>query len=180
MARHDALLVGPNGAVLLPSAALLADGTSNPTLSQIEAFPTDYNGTTWDLHRGNQEQTLLANAARTATIETASIVNYNGRGVIISLRITANPGGAETLGIEVFQKDPVAGHDGKLVASFSALPAATNDDYRLVVYPGASTAPDNATQNKTYAQAIGRTYSVLIRHSAAGSWTYSLGVVHIL
>ena len=38
MARNDALLIGPDGGVLLPAAAALADGTANPTLSKIAAY----------------------------------------------------------------------------------------------------------------------------------------------
>jgi len=36
----------------LPAAAALADGTSNPTLTQIQAFLEYFNGTTWDRARG--------------------------------------------------------------------------------------------------------------------------------
>lgn len=43
------LVVRPVG---FPAAAALADGTSNPTLSQVQAFPSAWNGVTWDRFTG--------------------------------------------------------------------------------------------------------------------------------
>src|SRR3990167_8842281 len=60
-----------------PAAAALADAAAVPTTSKIGSVPMLYNGATVDLSRGNTEGTLLASAARTTSIQSATQTNYN-------------------------------------------------------------------------------------------------------
>ena len=50
-----------NGTELLPVTAVLADTTTNPTLTQISNFPMIYNGTTWDRMPGDKTNGVYVN-----------------------------------------------------------------------------------------------------------------------
>ena len=154
----------------LPAAAALADGASNPTAPAVGAAGLLYNGSTYDRERGNVEGTLLVSAARTATNASDPQTNYNHRGVVLFLYVTAMPGGGETLTVQLQLKDPVSGW-----GTYVAFPAvALTGYYQYVVYPGA--AESIATANfEVAALPLGRTWRVNMVHSGSGSWTYSLG-----
>jgi hypothetical protein len=132
----------------------------------------------WDRMRANLDATLLASAARTASTNTADQTNYNHRGVIVHLDITANPGGAETLTVEIYAKCPASG-EYHLMTGFPAVAAATNAHYAYVLYP-AAVETVNAARTEIQGLVLPRTWRARILHSAAGSWTYSLGAQSIL
>ena len=45
----------------LPAAALLADNTTNPTITSVGAYPHWFDGTTWDRAQGSSTDGLLVN-----------------------------------------------------------------------------------------------------------------------
>jgi hypothetical protein len=133
-----------------------------------------YNGASWDRWRNNTEGTLLASAARTTTPPNPTFINHNARAVTLTLNVTANPGGSETLTLRLRYVDPVSGTINSALASITTV-AATNATYRLMVGLGASSSPDTPTNSKAYALPLPRNCSVEVLHSGTGSWTYSLG-----
>lgn len=138
-----------------------------------------YNGVTWDHWRNNHETIIYPSAVHTGTHSSPTQINYNAKGVIIYLNITANPGGAEFLGLNLHYVDPASGLVTTLISSMQTT-AATNGMYTLHLYPGASTDPDTPNNNKSYSLPLPRQWQVAITHSGSGSWTYSVGCSHIL
>lgn len=120
----------------------------------------------------NTEGLLLAGAARTTLATSPNQTNYNGRGIVLTLDVTANPGGAEYLVFRLGFVTP-SGKKGPVVAQFQ-IAAATNGTYKLMVAPGASGTPEVAASNKAYALPVPRTWYADVYHSGSGSWTYSL------
>ena len=159
------------------------DGYTNSFTAMVVANnPSLFNGTTWDRMRGNTTVTGLASAARVATTATSDQVNYNGLGAQIMLDVTATPNDAQTLTVTVEVKDSVSGKY-VILASFTALTASalgaapTTETYVYSIYPGAVETIATA-KHELQALLLGRTWRANIVHSAAGSWTYSVGIVN--
>jgi hypothetical protein len=131
-----------------------------------------YNGSgtaAWDRWANNQDLTLLASAARTATTNTADQTNVNGRGLAIYLAITAASGtGGLTPVIQ--GKDPVSGNYFTLATMGSAVTTTGNKSYMF--YPGAASA--GSLQNGVQ-QVLPRTWRVQVTAGDGTSYTYSLG-----
>lgn len=142
--------------------------------SSMAVGPVLFNGAGWDRQRANTDLTLLASAARTTTTASPDQINYNGRGVVVFLNITAVPG-VDTLQVNVQAKDPVSG----VYSTFAQGPTiATTGFQYITVYPGAATAGSFLAY--TSVQPLPRTWRVNIGHSAATSFTYSVGASVIL
>ena len=153
-----------------------AYSASGRTFGEVASFNQLFNGTSWDRHRNNAEATVLASAARVATTNSADFTNYDARGVMLHLNITANPGAAETLTVQLQMKDPVSG-TYRNVTAFPAT-ATSNTDYIYTVYPGA-TETAAVAQFEVQGVPVPRTWRIAVTHSAAGSWTYSVGASYI-
>lgn len=95
--------------------------------------------------------------------------NLDFAGVLISLHVQANPGGAETLTIQLIELG-VQNNADQVIGSLATV-AATNGTWRLMWYPGASSAMEGS-RHKTYSQRLSRRWRVNIAHSSTGSWTY--------
>lgn len=150
------------------------NATGNEIYSNM--IPRVYNRTTLDMLENNVELTVLASAARVAGVNSADFVNFNARGLLLLVNVTVNPGGAETLGLQVQMKDPVSAAYQDLTL-FTASTFATNP-MLWCVYPGAvETAA--LTWFELQAVPLPRTWRVRTQHSAAGSWTYSIGASYI-
>ena len=115
------------------------------------------------------QTTLIPRGAYTAVQLSANQENDLQRGVMLSLHVFANPGGAETLTIQLIELGQ-AGNADQVIGSL-ATAAATNGTWRLMWYPGASTAMEG-NHHKTYSQRLSRRWRVNIAHSSTGSWTY--------
>lgn len=94
-----------------------------------------FNGTDSDKVRNNIEATVLASATRATTTNSTDQTNHNGRGVMLILNATANPGGGETLSLKLQAKDPISSAYID-VADAGVLLTAANGTKALVVYPG--------------------------------------------
>lgn len=121
---------------------------------------------------------LLASAARTATNSTPVQTDFEHTGVRLFLNVTANPGGAETLAVQVEMVDPVAYKDGTVVSravtAFAATAAAANDTYVYELYPG-SVETSATASHEVQGGSLPTLWRVKVTHSASGSWTYTLG-----
>lgn len=147
------------------------DGNANTTNGLVVLNRNlNYNGTTWDRLRTNTDLTLLASAARTATLNSGDLTNYNGRGLHVVLDVTNAGTGSITLTIQA--KDALSGQYYTLLAGAAVTTVSTNV-YK--VFPGA-TAVANAAANDI----LPRTYRILVTHNNANSITYSVGASIIL
>ena len=174
---YTPIATAPSGAVQIAgSGNAHTDGASIATVAGIRnAAGTEgslavsaglYNGATVDRPRGNVAGTLLASAARTATTSSADQTNYNGQAVAVTFNITAVPG-VETLTLTIEAKDPVSGTYTTLLTGVAQSGTGTT---RLRVGTNIT-----ASANVAAADVLGRTWRVTVTHSAAGSFTYSVG-----
>ena len=171
-----AQLMGSNGTSWdrLRAAASNVDGDDLGSLKRLLTLSTPFlsNGSTFDRFQNNREATLLAAAGRTATTATGDQTAVNHRGAVLFLNVTANPGGGESLTLEVQEKDPVSGGYATVTA-FAAVVAA-NGLFVYTIYPGAAETGAVAG-HEVQALPLPRTWRARVVHSAAGAWTYSLG-----
>lgn len=130
-----------------------------------------FNGGSWDRARGNFDATVLASAARTATVASADQTNYNGRGlhlVIDVTAITATP----SVTFTIQGKDELSGEYYTILASAAITGTGTTV---LRVFPGA-TAAGNTVANDI----LPRIWRVNAVHADSDSITYSVGASIIL
>lgn len=119
-----------------PTAAPAADGYANPTITHEGADGMLYNNSTWDRARNNFVTTADSSAARTATVAGATVTNYNARGAVITINVTAASGTTPTL-VAKLQYSPDGGTtwidytEKPVTATISATGKTT-----LVVHPG--------------------------------------------
>lgn len=162
--------IAQSGGATMPASATLADAASNPTVVMHGAAMHLFNGTTWDRRRNNNEVTVLASAARVSTTASPDQTNYNARGVILILDITAVPS-IETVTLTIQGKDALSGKYYTLLAGAVQVAVAT---IAMRVYPGLI-----AVGNLTASDALPRTWRANVVHSASGSFTYSVGASYI-
>ncbi|HEY3285004.1 MAG TPA: hypothetical protein VGN26_22255 [Armatimonadota bacterium] len=182
-------LLAPIGALADESGTDLVDegdlGAPRMTLNRVlRVVPSLHDGTqeAADSLRGCTQGTLLALGARTTGAYTPVQTNVNARGVILSLQVTAGPGGSETLSLYLRFQDPVSSSTANVLAVL-AVPAGSYSSrglFRLIVAPGASSAPESSGFNKAYALPLPRMWLAQVDPSGSGSWTYSLAYQTVL
>ena len=166
------------------SPVFLGHTTTQAGKGQLATSPLLFDGSTWNRQRNNAAATGLASAARTASTQSADQTNYNGRGAQIMLDVTGTPNNTETLQLTVEVKDSVSGKYFQ-IAPFTALTASvlgaspTTETYVYTVYPD-STETIAVAKHEVQSLPLGRTWRVNVLHSAAGSWTYSVGITNLL
>lgn len=181
-AGDTALKVDSTGSLKIYGGGSLtgADGASN-SLTGIPATgdatgrllagaPYGFNGTTWDRIRNNHEVTLLASAARTASVNTSDQVNYNARSIVVTIDITAIAV-ATTLTVAIKYKDTLSGKYVTLLTSAALAVVGTTS-----LQVGAA-LPDTA--NLSANKAVPRVWRVEITNSDANSITYSASAQYI-
>ncbi|MBI4494780.1 MAG: hypothetical protein HY690_18545 [Chloroflexi bacterium] len=134
-------VVQENGGGLLLSYPGGTGADNDPGRQGLTIYPRPslYNpaGDAWDRWRGNHKMTLLASAARTGDTNSADQVNYNHRGVVLLIDVTAVGAPAGALNQIVFQVK--AGASYKLVGVFSGAPIINAVGQKTVqVFPGAT------------------------------------------
>ncbi len=171
-----------NLGIMFYGTSSLADGAGNDVVQfkdqanglatwGAESRPMHYNGTTWDRQRGNVAVTLLASAARTATVSSADQVNYNGRGVKVYINVTAS---ADTPSVvfAIEEKDPVSGTYTAILTAAAMTGTAVK---QLTAYPGVT-----AVANLVIDLPLARTWRVTATHADADSITYSVAATTLL
>lgn len=130
-----------------------------------------WNGASWDRQRGNTEGTLLSSAARTTTAFSSAMTNYNARGLLLHLSVTAASGtGGLTTKI-------LASLNGAAVFYLAADATAVTStgEYAYLLYPGASVAaPISSGLQKVWPIGLPRSWQVWVVHGDASSYTYAL------
>lgn len=119
------------------------------------------------------ESTLLSSAARTSSTNSTDQVNNISKSICLFLNVTAQPGGGETLSLKIQGKDPVSGSYIDIADAGVLFTAATGLKM-LVVTPGVLAA-DFVAGAVGKSALVPRTWRAVVTHSAAGSWTYSVG-----
>ncbi len=114
----------------------------------------------------NIQGTLLASAARTATVSSSDITNQNCRGVRIFINVTVHAVSAAIVPtIEV--KDPIS---GTYTAVATGASITTTGHTVITVFPGATVAA-----NVTLSTHIGKVFRVTMTPGNSNSATYSVG-----
>jgi hypothetical protein len=114
------------------------------------------------------EATIFASAARTATHNSADLVNRNARGLHLIIDATARAG-ASSVVFTIQAKDPVGGLYYTVLASAAVASVST---VVLRVFPGGP-----ATANVAANDQLPRTWRVLATHANGDSITYSVSAV---
>ena len=120
---------------------------------------------------------LLASEARTATTASDDVRTTVGDGgALLTLDITKAPNTAETLTLQVEAKDEASGKYVPITA-FAATKEARNSQPARPSPSRSTPQPQRRHRWELRRQAspIPRHWRAKITHSAAGSWTYSLG-----
>ena len=118
----------------------------------------------------NEEITILASAARTASV-TVSLENRTGRGLAMWVNVTAASGTTPTLNIKLQGVCPVSGVAFDIPGA--ALAEITDDtgDQDFVLYPGVA-----ETNNVSVSDVLPRTFNVVSTIAGTDpSFTYSIG-----
>ena len=127
-----------------PNAAVAADAYANPTITHEGADLMLFNGTTWDRMRNNFATTADSSAARTSTVAGATVTNFNAKGAVITINVTAVSGTSPTL-IAKLQYSPDGGTtwidytNKPVTATISAIGQTT-----LIVCPGVTEVANSA------------------------------------
>lgn len=169
-----------NGTAVADVLAALNDAMANGNgFLEVLAANGLYNdgAAVWERQRNNTQGTLLASATRTSSTISATQTNYNARGVILFLNVTAasGTGGLQTT---LFYVDPISISGSGTV---SALPTAvtTVTERTYVFYPTTFSGTGSAIAQTTGIP-VPRAWYASVTHGDASNYTYSLGYAYIL
>jgi len=158
-----------------------SDGLPNTTNQLITgAMKYGFNGTSWDRWRSNIEVTVLPSATRTASGNSSLQTNYNAKGVILIINITAVSGtfaAGEGLRIIIRGRDPASGVNVWLAYTDFFTSAVTRT---LLAYPGAT---DVQGIGALYANDVPLSRTWHVRYSITGtnpSFTFSVGAIYVV
>ncbi len=134
------------------------------------------NGSTYDRERNNCKATLLGSAARTEAA-TAAITNYNHRGILIVVDVTARAG-ATTLTPKLTLKGPVTGtYDLDFWTATAPIDTA-DGTFAYLFYPAETPAAITFTEEINVT--IPRDVQLTVTPNDANSVTYSVGIYYLL
>lgn len=143
----------------------------------------DYNGTTFDLRRGNLSQVLMASSSISAST-AISVTNFNARGIYAYMNITsAFPGsGSTTLALKIKAIPPNATASTMTIAAVAARSAS--GQVAICMYPGAIAGSASADALiTTSGRPVPRDFQVVASYSSAlanPALTLSIGMHVIL
>ena len=134
-----------------------------------------WNGASYDRGRNVVRTAYLASAARTADTNGADRTNYNFRGLVIMLNVTAFTT-ALSLTPRIEAKDQTSANYRAIATAAAALIAT--GQVMFCLYP---TAENIEGWTEHWNQVLGsRTYRVVVAHGNANSATYSVDVVELV
>jgi hypothetical protein len=144
-------------------------GSADQT-NALEVALTVFNNNGWDRQRNNHEITALVSAARTAATDTADLTNYNSRGIVIAVDITAWAAGSLTITVQ--EKSTLSGIYNTILTSAALGAVGTTF---LTIYPGVTVAA-----NVAVSAPLPRIFKVHVAVGGAQSITYSIDCNFIL
>ena len=139
-------------------------------LGGLKVHTYQYNNATWERPRSNHEVSVLASAARTASVNSADLTNYNARGVVVVVDVTAVTA-TPSLVVTLAGKDTLSGQ--YLPYLDSAAITGTGQTI-LTVYPGCI-----AVANRLVNHPLPRVWRVQVVAADTDSITYSVGANYI-
>lgn len=175
--RVDQWLTLNGATVVAPvSATSFTDGTTTVRLFNENAGSNVlagvvgglFNNTNFDRPRNTNALTLLASAARTTNTNSADQVNYNWKGLLLTVDVSSAGTGSITPTIQT--KDSISGNYKTIWTAAAALVANGTAVYAF--YPG-SPALGSLTFTELVAAFVGRTWRLGVTHNNANSITYS-------
>lgn len=113
----------------------------------------------------NTEGTAFTSAVRTASGNSADLINASNKGVHVVIDMTAVPT-VETVTFTIEGKDPLSGKYYDILVSSAIVAVST---VVLKVYPGITVAA-----NLSVSDVLPNTYRIKTTHSASGNFTYSV------
>lgn len=152
------------------AADALANALGLDVVAQTELF----NDVSWDRYRNNTEITGLASAARTATLNGSDLTNYNAKGVIVTLDVTATAD-TPSITLRIQHRDQEANVYENLLIGAAV---TTTGTHTYIVYPGVGAAAEDVVETIGYP--LGRLWRVRVEHADADSITYSVGASYVL
>lgn len=168
---------GRLGVAIGSSGTDVGGATPNDALSSAFGLMVNtqaqlYDGSSsWNRQRNNHEVTALASAARTTATNSSDLTNYNSRGVVVVVDVTAG-GGAGGITVTIKGKDTLSGKYSTILAGAVITGTGTT---KLVVYPGCDANP-NLIANEP----LPRVWRVEVTVADSTSYTYSIGANYIL
>lgn len=155
-----------------------SDGQSVANQLGVISRASKFNGSTWDRSRTTEYGLLLASAARTASLTTSDVTNYNARGAHVMLYLTAVPAvpGSGGLKVQIVERNTQVGATFSLLLPSPASPLTSTGIYIFEVYPGVVTSDFTAQGN----HGLPRNWYVNMIHADAQAYTYSLGYAHLM
>lgn len=152
------------------------DGQSQfRTAASILPYTLLNNGTQWDRARNNLSSTAAVTALAAAglgTVNGSDLVNFNARGIKLTIDITALAGTGPTLTVTVQGKDAVSGKYYTILASAALAAVATTV---LTVYPGVA-----VTANVSASDILPRDWRVSYTVGGTGpSVTATVGAAYV-
>lgn len=137
-----------------------------------------YNESTYDRLRNNVEFPILSSAVRAITTTTSIFSLYNAIGFMCIINVTVNPGGAQTLTLNV------RGYGNTSILNVAGIPAqawaGAAGSSMLVVYPGIGAGWSGGTGNAFSNTKMPRRFDITVTPSGAGNWTYSVDGLFVL
>lgn len=165
-----ATLKNSSGQELNVSSYGNSDGQSAPNgLAATAGFGLLFNGSTWDRQRNNLTAQIFASAARTSTVTSGDTQNFNHKGIILSLNVTA-ASGTGGLQLVIQMKDGTAAVYKQLNTAPTAITAT--GQYVYMLYPGIGDTNSNNAQN--ISQVLPQNFRVQVIHGDSSSYTYSV------
>lgn len=154
-----------------PSADAISDTT--PRALDTICYPYLYDPTddTWDRQRPNHSLTALASAARTATVNSSDLTNYNARGLHCIIDVSAYPAAASVVP-HIQAYDPLSTSYYDILVGNAIVATGTTI---LKIYPGIT-----ESANASASDIVPRTFRVRMVHADADSITYSVGIQLVL
>lgn len=134
-----------------------------PTIPVIGPEGGPYNVT------GPLGVTLLASASRNVTTVSGTQTNNGYKGLYLNLAVSVNPGGGETLSLQLTGIDPVTGIPFVVLT----VPASAAPSGNFLLYPGLSGAAVEGV-GVTRNLYLPANWYIGMVHSGAGAWTYSV------
>lgn len=140
-----------------------AQGTSATGHLSVVGHDYNFNGTTWDRHRGNTSNIIIASAVRSATFNGAQQINYNSSGGHFTLNVTAVPG------VQTVTPSIEASYDGvNYYTLLTGVAMVATGIQTLKIFPGSV-----VTANVSANDILPRFYRMTVTHSGAGNFTYA-------
>jgi len=166
--KVDAVVSAASNSIPLDSELTIIGTTEGELTASV---PYLFDGTDAQRQRNNTQETVLASAARTASINSADFTNHNAKGVHIIINVSAIAA-TPSIVVTIQGKDPVSGNYYDLLVGTAITATGINV---IKVYPGIGQIANGAASDL-----LPRIWRVSIANADADSITYSVGANLVL